>query len=494
MKIRLSLAAFGFVVFALAIATSGTRRASAGPIPEADPVPVVWPGDVYYDPWPSGAVLHATRAGDVTTGEFALLSSEAGAEPRLPAGFESERVAPRGPGVILNLAVDDLGKIYLGDAAGVSGISVLSPVGELLVRHETGNRSITGLAVRHRSLLFASSGDRVMTVTPGTGLLTKIENAFHFRSLQGDLALRGDQLFMVGHYFAHDPRLPPLWRIDTNTFEFARFDTNPLLPLTAVTYDAAADLLIGGTREGLYEINPDTREAHRFASTGVGLTVYTTELITTNPRLGPVIILGAERVLREPPPQEPTQLAMHPRTGDVYYGAWPSSEVLRATRAGEVTRFRTYAESAFGLAFHPHGGELLVGDLEGVHRIRGDYDSIPCEVAYELAEVTLGHAGGPPLIEHTLTVQFEGPLVRVHEARSEHAPNQLFLCPGSRIEFQAESTLGEAHCWVSRGVGRQPRGSGTATGTLQARDTLVCSNEPEGSDTDVFLLIEEESS
>ena len=429
---------------------------------------------------------------------FALLSSEASAEPRVPAGFESERVGPGGPGVILALAVDDLGNIYLGEAV-ISGVRVLSPTGELLESFDTGNRFIGGLAARDSRVLFASTFDRVMQITSRTGLTTRAENPtwFHARDLQGDLALRGNQLFMVGQYFEGPrvvPQFPPLWKISVATGEFVRWDSDPLLPLTALAYDATADLLIGGTREGLYEIDPVTGEAHRFASTGAGLTVYSTELTTTSPRLGPVIILGAERVLREPPGQEPLQLAVHPRTGDVYYGAWPSSEVLRASRDGEVTRFRTYADLPFGLAFHPDGGELLVGDIEGVHRIRGDYDSIPCEVAYELAEVELGHAGGPPLVEHTLTVQFEGPVVRVHEARSEHAPNQLFLCPGSQVEFQAESTLGEARCWVSRGVGRRPRDSGTATGTLQTHDVLVCSNEPEGGDTDVFLLIEEESS
>lgn len=515
MKIGLPLLAFGFVALALAIATSETRSASAGPIPEAEPVPVVSLDDTSAEADPitevspsdtpaevdpirvvsprdtSGLYLRATGTFQSLAANLTLHSSEAGVEPRLPAGFESERVRPGGPGIILNLAVDDLGKIYLGEGR-VSGIRVLSPTGELLESFETGSHFISGLAVRDSNLLFASSTRSVMTVTPRAGLLTRIENAFHFRDLQGDLALRGDQLFMVGHFFAQDPRLPPLWRIDTNTFEFARFDTDPLLPLTAVAYDAAADLLIGGTREGLYEIDPVTGEALRFASTGAGLTVYSTELITTNPRLGPVTTLGAERVLREPPPQEPTQLAMHPRTGDVYYGAL-SGEVLRATRDGEVTRFRSaHIIRVFGLAFHPDGEELLIS-FDGVQRIRGDFDSIPCEVAYELAEVELGHAGGPPLVEHTLTVHFEGPVVRVHEAQSEHAPNKLFLCPGSRIEFQAESTLGEARCWVSRGTGRRPRGPATATGTLQARDSLVCSNEPEGSDTDVFLLSENRS-
>jgi hypothetical protein len=427
-------------------------------------------------------------------------SGGAEAQPLIPPGFESEWIAPREPGVILNLAVAEDDSIAAG-AGIVESVRILSASGEVRSSFETAN-FVSGVVFAPSGELFASTIDHILRITPERGPTILTEHRFHSRDLQGDLALRGDQLFVVGHFFDRTiPSVfPPLWTVDTVTGEVARFETVPGLSITAVAYDAELDLLIGGTREALYEIDPETGEAFRFASTTAGLTVFTTELITTNPRLGPVVILGAERVLGEPDSLEPAQLALHPETGDVYFGALPAGEVLRATRDGEVTRFRTFAPKPFGLAFHPDGRELLVGDIDGVHRIVGDFDSFPCDVAHHFGEVTLGHAGGSPLTEYTLTVTFRGPVVRVREGRM----NRLTVCPGARVAFQAESTLGDPRCWIgprrashsaasggsSRGRSSRGRSGGAVAGTLESGDVLVCSNRPDGRDVDRFRIFE----
>ena len=129
------------------------------------------------------------------------LSGGGDAEPLVLTGFESERIAPRAPGVILNLAVAEDDSIAAGVGI-VDAIRILSASGEARASFETGN-FVSGLVFAPGGELFASSIDRVLRLTPATGLTILSENRFHSRDLQGDLTLRGDRLFMVGHFSNH---------------------------------------------------------------------------------------------------------------------------------------------------------------------------------------------------------------------------------------------------------------------------------------------------
>ena len=59
--------------------------------------------------------------------------------------------------------------------------------------------------------------------------------------------------------------------------------------------------------------------------------------------------------------------------------------------------------------------------------------------------------------------------------------NTVKICPGTVLQYETTSTVGTARCTV--------KSAATAsTGTLALGDKMICSNKPDGSDTDRFTI------
>ena len=140
-------------------------------------------------------------------------------------------------------------------------------------------------------------------------------------------------------------------------------------------------------------------------------------------------------------------------------------------------------ETAVGIAFNDAGDKLYATDRGSLYEVSGDFLAFPCSVANAFNTVTTVGGGAPDAVNETLTVTFSGP-VATSRGLTNRGRNLVPVCRGSTITFEADSTIGAASCKVNGvSVGR--------SGILSAGDALHCTNEPEGRDSDRFLVREE---
>lgn len=83
-------------------------------------------------------------------------------------------------------------------------------------------------------------------------------------------------------------------------------------------------------------------------------------------------------------------------------------------------------------------------------------------------------AGQDATVNATLVTTFVGHIIK-------STAGSLNICPASRLEFRANSTVGQAICKINGVVVG-------AKGYLKPHDRLVCSNQPEGRDIDRFRI------
>lgn len=407
-------------------------------------------------------------------GVASLAGSESFALPVVPPSFSVRVVATGLGGFPEALDVTPDGTIYVAEFSGCA--FRVTPAGEVLpLNGPFSNQMLQGVVVRDGNDVFVSSTNSVFRLAPGANAFSVFSynpDRFNAQDIRGDLVLRGASLFMVGQ------GAPPLWTVDATTGTFAEFDTSPFGFFTALAYDPREDVLIGAGRYGLFEIDPVTGRTKMFSFSAPGEPVTETYF---DPEAG--------HKVREitTPHRSVGQAAVHPVTGDVYFTTVNSHEIMRATRDGSVSVFspsgfdsNTYIESALGIGFDDDGENLYVTDRGTLYEISGDFVSIPCSDAYGFSEFRTIGAGGLDSVNHTLKLTFRGSMTTA-KGLMDGGRNRVEICPGSTIEFEAESTTGEASCTVNgASVGAQ--------GVLAEGDVLECTNAPEGKDTDRFTV------
>jgi hypothetical protein len=119
--------------------------------------------------------------------------------------------------------------------------------------------------------------------------------------------------------------------------------------------------------------------------------------------------------------------------------------------------------------YRAYGG---IGSADGTVTV--NVNAPDCSTKYPVVRLTTDGAGQSRAINTTLTTTFTGNIVKA-------GTNKLVICRDSVLQFQAQSSVGSAHCLVN-GVFM-----GTS-GFLKASDRLVCSNNPTGADVDTFRI------
>lgn len=103
-----------------------------------------------------------------------------------------------------------------------------------------------------------------------------------------------------------------------------------------------------------------------------------------------------------------------------------------------------------------------------------------CQDIYPLRQVQTEGGGQSPTVNSTLTTLFTGHII-TDAGLTSGGKNAVKVCPGTTVDFETTSTAGSGRCNINS--------SATAsTGTLAAGDKLICSNKPDGNDTDRFTI------
>jgi hypothetical protein len=410
-------------------------------------------------------------------GVASLAASDSLAMPVVPPSFFARAIAS-GLGVFPQaLDVTPDGMIYVADFSG--SVFRVTPTGQVFpLNGPFSNQLLQGVVVRDSNDVFVSSTDSVFRMAPGASAFSVFSHnpsRFNAQDIRGDLVLRGTSLFMVGQvgFF------PPLWTVDTTTGTFAAFETSPVGDFTAVAYDPRADVLVGAGSSGLFEINPETGSSKMFSFSAPGEPVTKT-IFDCETGQSVTVTINPSRLVG--------QAAVHPVTGEVYFTTLGSHEIMRATRDGKVSVFSPSGfntmggnlETSVGIGFDDAGEKLYVTDRGTLYEISGDFVSIPCSAVYAFNEVTTSGGGESDAVNEILELTFRGP-VTTTTGLINRGRNRVEICPGSTVAFEAESTVGLASCKVNgASVGDH--------GIVSAGDTLVCTNKPEGQDTDRFTV------
>lgn len=125
-------------------------------------------------------------------------------------------------------------------------------------------------------------------------------------------------------------------------------------------------------------------------------------------------------------------------------------------------------------------GTIGLGGVNTHVRLQGQIISPPDSCDYPVVQVTSTGGGQSPAINSTLTTTFTGILTDTGRLLNG-GKNTVKICPGTAVDFEANSTSGVAVCKIN---GVAVGGSGKLT----AGDSLICSNKPDGSDTDRFSV------
>lgn len=395
--------------------------------------------------------------------------------PVVPEGY-SVRFVATGFGIFpqaVNVAAD--GTIFVASFRGQ--VFRVTPAGQVtLLTGPFSSELLQGIVTTPDDDVFLSSERKIFRLSARTSAFSIfIDNPtrFNARDIAGDLAIRETSLYMVGQ----SQSFPPLWLIDTTTGEFAEFETSPSWSFTALAYDAAEDLLIGAGRSGLFEIDPITGSSKMFSFSAPGEPVTKTFIDC---------LTGEETTVTINPSRSVGQATVHPATGDVYFTTLNNNEVMRATRAGEIFVFSPQfsllagLDSALGIGFNDAGDKLYITDRGTLYEISGDFVSIPCSVAYAFNSVSTDGGGQSDAINESLRLTFQGP-VATNTGLTNRGRNRVQICLNSQVTFEAESDIGSASCELNGVLIGD-------SGTVSSGDTLICTNKPDGKDTDRFII------
>lgn len=104
----------------------------------------------------------------------------------------------------------------------------------------------------------------------------------------------------------------------------------------------------------------------------------------------------------------------------------------------------------------------------------------PCEITYPLSEVLTIGGGQSSGVNGSMTTTFVGHITTTSGLTSG-GKNSVKICAGTTVDFVTTSTVGTASCIINAAAT-------ASTGTLAIGDKLICTNKPDGSDTDRFSI------
>lgn len=104
----------------------------------------------------------------------------------------------------------------------------------------------------------------------------------------------------------------------------------------------------------------------------------------------------------------------------------------------------------------------------------------PCADVTPVSEVMTIGGGQSPTVNGTLTVTFTGKITTTTGLQTG-GKNSVKICGGTTVDFVTNSATGSDLCTIN-GV------AVATTGTLAIGDKLICTNKPDGSDTDRFSV------
>lgn len=99
----------------------------------------------------------------------------------------------------------------------------------------------------------------------------------------------------------------------------------------------------------------------------------------------------------------------------------------------------------------------------------------PCRQAYPLRSITSDGGGQSAGVNASLSTTFTGHIISAGNT-------DVKVCPGTRLDYQTASTVGQPSCSVNGAPA-------PTSGGVQAGDKLLCTNKPEGADTDRFRIV-----
>ena len=115
-----------------------------------------------------------------------------------------------------------------------------------------------------------------------------------------------------------------------------------------------------------------------------------------------------------------------------------------------------------------------LGFVSNVGNVSVTIDADTCTTQNPMVMLTSLGAGQDAAVNRTLITTFVGYILK-------STSSALTICPGSRLEFRTQSTVGPAICRLNGlYVGDK--------GILKPRDRLTCSNLPQGGDIDRFFI------
>ena len=103
-----------------------------------------------------------------------------------------------------------------------------------------------------------------------------------------------------------------------------------------------------------------------------------------------------------------------------------------------------------------------------------------CEQTYPVIALVTTGGGQSAAVNDQVQVKFTGQIT-TESGLTSGGKNTVTICPGTRVDYEVISTLGTAICTFD-GEALQP------TGRLGDGQQIICSNKPDGSDTDRFTI------
>ena len=126
---------------------------------------------------------------------------------------------------------------------------------------------------------------------------------------------------------------------------------------------------------------------------------------------------------------------------------------------------------------------VTAGGVSATAAVTVTVDPAQCD-AYPIKMVMTTGGGQSLAVNIQLVTTFIGRLT-TEQGLISGAKNKVTICPGTAVEFDSVSTVGTARCSIN-GIAT------AANGTVAVGDKLICTNKPDGSDTDRFTIKSDE--
>ena len=124
------------------------------------------------------------------------------------------------------------------------------------------------------------------------------------------------------------------------------------------------------------------------------------------------------------------------------------------------------------------------GDFAGAHFrtvIRGGVIAPPaCKLNFPIKQVTTTGGGQGQSVNATVQTTFTG-YITTEAGLTSGGKNAVKICSGTTVDYETISSVGTATCRIN-GV------AVANTGSVSIGDKLICTNKPDGSDTDRFSI------